>query len=307
MSTFEGAPKSVEVLADDTEKGANSRENLPKRLNRYATAKTKALAISDYIRQNHPEHLKLCNTIDSCGCFLLFRDYYTIGDVRLVSSSLCRKHLLCPLCAIRRGSKMLARYYDRFDEVKTANGRLRAYMVTLTVKDGDNLSDRMKHLKKSLRYLHKKRHLKNRKSEAKKAEGAVWSYEVKRGKNSGLWHPHAHSIWLCEEEPNQEELSKEWKRITGDSFIVDVREISKKDPFTGFLEVFKYAVKFSDQSLSDTVHCFFTLKGQRLIGSFGLFYGIPDPDNLDDECLDDLPYVELFFNYLNGSYLLKNK
>jgi len=200
---------------------------------------------------------------------------------------------------------MLARYYDRFDEVKTANGRLRAYMVTVTVKDGDDLTERMNHLTKSVRYLHKKRHLKNRVSEAKKAFGAVWSYEVKRGKNSKLWHPHCHAIWLCESPPIQEKLSQEWLRITGDSFIVDVREISKNDPFTGFLEVFKYAVKFSDQSLSDTVHCFFKLKGKRLIGSFGLFYGIPEPDSLDDDLLEDLPYIDLFYTYLNGLYKLQ--
>ena len=43
-------------------------------------------------------------------------------------------------------------------------------------------------------------------------------------------------------------LSREWHEITGDSFIVDVRPISQDDPVSGFIEVFKYAVKFSDQN-----------------------------------------------------------
>jgi plasmid rolling circle replication initiator protein Rep len=70
--------------------------------------------------------------------------------------------------------------------------------------------------------------------------GAVWSYEVKRGQNSGEWHPHLHMIALAEQQPSQERLSREWHQITGDSFVVDVRPIVG-DPAEGFLEVFKYA------------------------------------------------------------------
>ena len=178
-------------------------------------------------------------------------------------------------------------------------------MVTLTVKDGPDLKERFNHLQKSVRYLHKKRHLKKRKAEAKKALAAAWSYEIKRGKNSGLWHPHTHAVWLCEEAPDQNELSKEWERITGDSYIVDVREITPSDPVTGFIEVFKYAVKFSDQPDQDTWECYLTLSGKRLIGSFGLFYGIPEPDELNDDPLEGLPYIERFYDFINGAYSLR--
>jgi hypothetical protein len=98
--------------------------------------------------------------------------------------------------------------------------------------------------------------------------GAVWSYEVKRGDNSGQWHPHLHMIALAEVEPSQERLSREWHQITGDSFIVDVRPIVG-DPAEGFMEVFKYAVKFSDQPVADTWHAFQTLKGKRLLALLG--------------------------------------
>src|SRR3546814_1097214 len=47
-------------------------------------------------------------------------------------------------------------------------------------------------------------------------------------------------------------LSEQWKKITGDSFIVDVTPFHDQDDvITGFLEVFKYAVKFSDLPLAD--------------------------------------------------------
>ena len=69
-------------------------------------------------------------------------------------------------------------------------------------------------------------------------------------------------IALAEVEPNAEKLSREWHEITGDSYIVDVRPISQEDPASGFVEVFKYAVKFSDQEPADTVHAWETLKGK---------------------------------------------
>ena len=40
------------------------------------------------------------------------------------------------------------------------------------------------------------------------------------------------------------------------------------------MEVFKYAVKFSDLSLDDNWHAAQLLKGKRLLNSFGLFRGV---------------------------------
>jgi hypothetical protein len=65
---------------------------------------------------------------------------------------------------------------------------------------------------------------------------------------------------------------------------VDVRPIVG-DPAEGFMEVFKYAVKFSDQPVADTWHAFQTLKGKRLLGSAGCFRGVEVPEELTDESL----------------------
>ena len=48
-----------------------------------------------------------------------------------------------------------------------------------------------------------------------KAVGGVHSIEVKRGKGSGLWHPHVHMIWLCHEAPDQAKLRQEWEGWAG--------------------------------------------------------------------------------------------
>lgn len=281
--------------------GVQGIEALPKRVQRYGEAKNRALDIAEYI-EGHEWHKNLARRVRTCGDYLIFRHYFTVDQVRLHGAQLCMKHLLCPLCAIRRGAKSLKSYLDRWEAITREKPALRPFLVTLTVKDGDDLAERFAHLHKGQRELWKRKQ-RQRGSVLDGVVGAVWSYEVKRGKGSGLWHPHLHMIALAEFAPDAEELSKEWHNITGDSYIVDVRPISQEQPVDGFLEVFKYAVKFSDQPAADTWHCYWTLKGKRLIGSAGCFRGVVIPEELTDEVedLEGLPYATLFYQFIGGA------
>jgi hypothetical protein len=272
---------------------------LPGRLQRYAKGKKGALDVAEYMA-DFPEHQAISKRVLSCGDYLVFRHYWTIDKVRLHGASLCMKHLLCPLCAIRRGSKALKAYLDRWEVIRAQNPFLRPFLVTLTVKDGDDLDERFKHLFNAQHELWKRKR-RGRGSVLDGVAGAVWSYEIKRGNGSGLWHPHLHMIALSENQPDHHQLASEWRNITGDSFIVDVRPIG--EPVQGFMEVFKYAVKFSDQPPSDTVHAYETLRSKRLLASSGVFRGVVVPDDLtDDEAgLEDLPFVTLFYRYLRAA------
>lgn len=276
-------------------------EALPKRIERYGKAKKGALDVVDYM-VSLPEHQAITERISKCGDYLVFRHYWTVDKVRLHGARLCMKHLLCPLCAIRRGSKALKAYADRWEVIHAEKPHLLPFLVTLTVKDGPDLAERFKHLFKSQHELWKQKH-RGRGSPLDGVEGAVWSYEIKRGSGSGLWHPHLHMIALAETAPDAFELAKEWKNITGDSFIVHVTPIDQEDPISGFMEVFKYAVKFSDQPPADTVHAWLTLATKRLLGSSGCFRGVVVPESLldDPEGLGELPYITLFYRYLRGA------
>lgn len=299
-------------LAAESKVGADDASALPVRLDRYSKAHHRAVEMSDYAMKmadasTSPILAKQISKtgirLRSCGNYLLFRDYYTVNKVRLHAASFCNKHLLCPLCAIRRGAKLVQAYMQKLAVIKAENPNLKAYLVTLTVKDGDDLGERFHHLHRSVQRLHKTRTRQGQGqfNESCKASGAVWSYEFKRGKNSGDWHPHVHAVWLCEEKPDAVQLSKEWLKITGDSFVVDVTPFHDQDDvITGFLEVFKYAVKFSDLPLEDNWEGFKTLSGKRLIASFGVFRGVEVPDDLTDEALDDLPYVEMLYKFIYG-------
>ena len=278
---------------------ASGIEALPRRVSRYGEAKRRALAVAEYIGQQDGGKT-LGRRVSTCGDYLAFRHYFTVDEVRLHAAYLCCKHLLCPLCAIRRGSKALQAYLPRYEAVRAARAELRPFLVTLTVKDGPDLAERFRHLMAGQHELWKRKH-RARGSVFDQVAAAVWSYEVKRGRGSGLWHPHLHMVAMSSQAPDAERLAREWQDITGDSFIVDVRPIDEADPAAGFLEVFKYALKFSDMEPSDTWEAFQVLRGRRLVGSAGLFRGIEIPEQLTDEPLDDLPFVELLYRYLAGS------
>lgn len=293
-------PRFEVILAEDSKPGADGASGLPAKIARYSEARRKALQMQSFAE--NAGHVKEAKKLADCANYLLFRHYYTVDKVRLHAASFCKKHLLCPMCAIRRGAKMLKAYLERYEAVRQDNPHLRPYLVTLTVKNGPDLGERLRHLRKSLKRMSEARrsYLSNPKRysrvEFAASMGGFHSIEV-TNKGQG-WHPHVHMIWLCASEPNQKALSAEWHAWTGDSFIVDVRPLH--DPVEGFLEVCKYALKFSDLSPADNWHAYEVMSGQRLIDSHGLMRGVEIPENLLDESLDDLPYVDLLYRYLEG-------
>ena len=286
---------------------ASGIEALSGRLDRYSKAKRRALDVAQYIRGRGDKFLGLASRVDYCGDWLHFRHYFTVDELRLHKAYFCCKHLLCPLCAIRRGSKALQAYLPRYEAVLGSRPSLRPFLVTLTVRDGSDLDERFRHLQRAQRELWKRRHRGRAPCSIQCIEAAVWSFEVKRGKGSGLWHPHLHMVALAEAAPDQAALSAEWHQITGDSFVVDVRPIDQADPVSGFLEVFKYALKFSDMTEADTFEAFQTLSRVRLVGSAGLFRGVEIPEALTDEPFDDLPFVDMFYRHLAGGYSLSTR
>lgn len=265
--------------------------------------------MADYCTPIDPN---LAKKLTHCGHWLSFNHYYTVDKLKLTSADFCKKHLLCPLCAIRRGQKYLESYSAKVHQVFEQSPGLKAYMVTLTVRNTDDLTERLSHLRRGMESMTaaRRRYLsapqKNPRVEFSKAIGGVHSIEVKRGANSQKWHPHVHMIWLCHEAPDQSALKSEWKSWTGDSDQVNVTEFyGDQSLVEGFMEVFKYALKFSDMELEDNWHAYEVCRKKRLIGSFGALRGVEVPDDLTDEPLDDLPFLQLIYRWFaNAGYSL---
>jgi len=312
-----GKPPLAESLSTEANEGLDSTDIINK-IDRYSRARKRATNIISHVEtefQNtgSPYLEKVRDGLIECGNYLHFRHYPTKEQTRLHNANFCKKHLFCPLCAIRRASKSLSSYLDRYKEIKAKNPLLVPYMVTLTVKNGDDLNERYNHLANSVKKITRNRtraltsKTSRHVSEFAKIKGAVGSYEfTNKGKG---WHPHVHIIALVDPSNllNQQSLSDEWLKLTGDSYIVDVRPIGDpNDPIAGFVEVFKYALKFSDLSYQQQIHAALTLKNRRLLFSIGLFRGVVIPESLLDEPLEDLPYVDLLYRFIGDSYQLSD-
>lgn len=308
MPTDSDAPDGLQPA-----EASDEAQTLPGRVDRYGKAKDRAQRMVAYLGLIAPEppvfdtlpgnprfHPFMARRkLEECGNWLRFRSYFTVGKVRLAEASFCKEHLICPLCAIRRGGKALQKYQERFSIITAARPDLKPYLVTLTVVNGPDLAERYNHLAKSYGQLLARRRKPRTLSVLREVSGGVGSIELtNRGKG---WHPHIHLLVLAADPPNMADLRSEWEQITGDSFMCDVRPIG--DPVSGFCEVFKYAVKFSDLSPADNWHAFRLLAGRRLLTSFGCFRGVVVPDDLGDELadLDALPFVEIFYRYSFGA------
>lgn len=326
-----GAPRAVQATANsvegssgagrapiDVEGGASA---LPTRLSRYGNARRRAIenlrhldAVANDLG-GLPRGLdaaaRTADRLRDCGNWLAFRHYWSVDQVRLHRASLCRQHLVCPLCAIRRSSKMVGAYLDRFQAIRLDQPQLRPVMLTYTVRNGPDLAERMDHLRRGLRTLTERR--RNARTRAKSQDctwrhvaGAVGALEATWKAETG-WHPHLHMIALCDGWMAQKAMSREWASITGDSFVVGIQALDLADPAKGFVEALKYSVKFSGMEPAQVWEAAQALKGQRLVASLGCFRGVQVPEELLDEPLEDLPFNELFYRYIgSGAYSLSN-
>lgn len=328
-------PESSVILADETTPG----EALDKRLERYAKAKKRSRSVMDYIihlmdestqseisNEEYWELEKIYDQMDECGAFLLFRHFYTKGIHKLVGGCTCKRHLLCMLCAIRRGAKQMEAYQKKVEQVLSGNENQKLALITLTVKNGNDLLERYTHLTKSLKVLTDRRKfmLSGKKpipTVFADIQGAVWTFEATNTGNG--WHPHCHMLAIVDRDIDlgemelidgswvksrvgrfQNELTQEWQGVTGDSFIVDVRPIVEKsdtENMTGaFREVFKYALKTNDMTVENQYQAYKSLKGKRLIASLGSLYNVQVSGDLNDTVEEELrlsPYIDILFRY----------
>lgn len=194
--------------------------------------------------------------LQECRRFAWFVVNKTSHKVQ-VASNACRLRW-CPICS-------KARYNFIRQETRSYLLSIRKpKFLTLTMRHSDiPLSDQIKALYRHFRLFRQHKGLKSR------IRGGVWFLQVKRGKNSGQWHPHLHCI-LDSDYIDKVALSADWQQTTGDSFVVDIRAI--KDPGKVSDYVSRYAAspcRMSNFEESDRYEIFSVLHGRRLCGVWG--------------------------------------
>ncbi len=253
------------------EAGAVERERI-EQLDRYAFWKHEQTLFADYIIANHPEERKLVEKLQSCGSHLVFNCFYDGDRSNIVASKLaggftCKNHLFCRCCAMRR-SAIYAKTFEAYvRSLLLEHPHFAPILITYTVKNGPDLLERFKHLRRAQQLLLLyRRQLLSKKSTARGIDtvlrhvlGGAGSYEFKIGSGSKLWHPHIHEIALLDSreyvfteellfvkdrsqrlfvpQEFKAALRAEWKSLTGDSDQVDVRGLYPRDGYARLISL----------------------------------------------------------------------
>lgn len=300
-------PHLRETLGGDLKCGWDDTDRLNTRLESMAVLKHRTKEFIDWaldggIPQFDKPTTKTFRLLQDCGQYLIFRNYLVSRRSRLIGACSCKQHLLCAFCASRRGVKNAVAYKEKVDHLEKQDDQLDLVFMTFTVKNGEHLFERFTHLRTSMQTLLK--HRNNQKigrgkhtTEMFKLSGGVFAYEFKRGSGQEQWHPHIHMLAHIKksDKVDIQLLKDEWLSITGDSSVLNIEYCKNDQPF---LEVFAYALKFSEMHHCDRWFASQLLKSERLISSFGDFRGVDLSDDVTDDVLaTDEPFVDLLFRW----------
>jgi hypothetical protein len=185
----------------------------------------------------------------------------------------CRDRM-CPRCQDERARKVRGRIRDL---VATYNA---PRFLTLTLApDGTGLSSRLTRLIRSYRELRRRR------SFREYVSAGVAAIEIVRNQETGEWHVHLHAVVDGDYYP-QQQLSDDWRSVTDDSFIVDIRSVHDRNATSDYIA--KYVSKATD------IHAWppaavreyaISTTGRRVLITSGLSHSC----NVDPRKLVDLP------------------
>jgi hypothetical protein len=126
----------------------------------------------------------------------------------------------------------------------------------------------------------------NRAKIKKCVRGGICFLELSRNRETGSWHPHLHILFEGDYLP-QAVARDTWHEITGDSYIVDIRQIRTVG------EACSYVVKYATKSIGANVwadpaalrEAMVALVGKRTFNAFGTWkcfsLARPQADDLD--------------------------
>ncbi len=306
-------------VAEKVTAEASARSVLSERLGRYKRGR---LAAEVMLAQVNQHDGRRAEKLKGCANLLLFHDHGAAG-CRIAAGYYCQQWKLCQNCAMRRAARshriLLPKVLDRMNRNKC----MRAFLVTLTTKDGPRCAERFNHLQNSLRrYTGRARQARKDKSgyvELNKAAGVYCSTEATRGANSGEWHWHAHMLWIGTERPSWLMLKAEWENVTGDSYVVHVAEIKasqrrRRHPdlpldeiglAKELVEVCKYALKPQDLQPPDAWTVQTATERRHFTRSYGsLRFSAAETAQMEAESEDPTlpgePVVRLYRWWSNG-------
>jgi len=297
---------------------------------KFRRSQEKKRELIQYLVKNKPNLIKSVwkrKRIKDCWNVLLFEQMAN-WEQKLKSGSFCKYDKFCLACSTRRAIKMIQRFenFIRERELTTKHW----YYIVLTIKHSSNdkldqlLSKLTKAKDKLARnYRNGKRQNQRTKSFFSQFDGMVSSIEIT--KNTNGWHPHINFLVCSDNEikidknkyrsvggkdsNTNDQIIREWKKITGDSYIHNIRKIEiSQDYFSlnGIGEVFKYAVKFSSLAVDQLAEIveLQQRKKYRFYDTYGIFRRMSNVKNILKQKYD-IKSAKTFL-YVDRSYQIVN-
>ncbi|MHC4735798.1 MAG: protein rep, partial [Planctomycetota bacterium] len=194
--------------------------------------------------------------LEQCRDTAWFAINYETRMVQILSSA-CRLRW-CPLCSTARSA------YISYAVKEWLGDTGKPKVLTLTLKHStESLEQQTTRLYACFRLLRRRKFFKNL------CNGGVWFYQIKYIAETDQWHPHLHCLMDATYIP-QKLLSTVWKQITGDSDVVDIRAIWRKE--TACQYVSRYAARpaqLKDLPYGRATQLVSALHGRRLCGTWG--------------------------------------
>lgn len=248
------------VLWDDYQLASNFRHNGWRR---------RRQQIFDSLHRTSQSPSRLENFAD-CGSTAYVYQAIDDPDIFRLGGSSCRDRFCIP-CAIDR-SRCLA------TNVLKTLGKRPARFVTLTLRQNqDELHDILDKLYDSFRRLRARSFWKRR------VKGGCAFIEVLWSNKNNAWNVHLHAIVHGTYLPKYD-LSREWWKVTGDSFIVKIKLVEDNR------SVGKYVTKYVSKPFNDTFmnrdrlldEVVIGMKNRRLSLTFGDWRGIKLTESPND-------------------------
>jgi hypothetical protein len=228
---------------------------------------------------------RIAQRLDECGDFVRVAYCVKCHAKHLSGAKPCRNRY-CPVCSKLRSLLWVARLIPLLEHWIDGGGYL--FLLNLTIKDTPTLKEGLDTLTGAWRTMtHEGR--KNRDEWKTRFAGGVRSLEVKRGHNSGLWHPHYHAIllrrhfgrdWPYFSEKWQDAVRKANGRTEkgGSVWLHSVGRGKDKTLLDAVVECFKYMTKFewhgaSPATINELVK---TLHSRKGIQTWGVLYGLAE-------------------------------
>lgn len=194
--------------------------------------------------------------LEGCRLHASFKRDSITGDLKIFGDS-CRDRW-CPMCA---GQK--AKYAKDQTEIYIKSLTAPRFL-TLTLRNNESdLKTQVSFLQQSFARLRSRAYWK------KNVTGGIWFLQVKRGKNSGCWHPHLH-ILIDGNYLEKGRLSALWELVTYGSPIIDIRRVHDAESAASY--VARYTARpaaLADMPIDDRMEVIESLFKKRLSGTFG--------------------------------------